>query len=106
MLNLWTSHLRKTRSGTVFAAWMNEANALRAEDFQFGPLVSRAVAAESDDQEDREPDDDMGDIDVEWPPNPDTSIDEQWPHPDPLNDVDDPPPPPPPSKRRRATSFD
>ncbi|KAJ7781734.1 hypothetical protein DFH07DRAFT_764761 [Mycena maculata] len=106
MLNLWTSHVRKTRSGTIFAAWMNEANALRAEDFQFGPLVSRAVAAESNDQEDREPDDDINDINVEWPPNPDTSIDDQWPPPDPLNDVDDPPPPPPAPKRRRSPSFD
>ncbi|KAJ7760888.1 hypothetical protein DFH07DRAFT_1021423 [Mycena maculata] len=55
---------------------MPEVHVLRAQDFQFGPLVTRAVAAESDDQEDHEPDDDMDDIDVEWPPNPNNSIDE------------------------------
>ncbi|KAJ7747907.1 hypothetical protein DFH07DRAFT_962327 [Mycena maculata] len=106
MHNLWTSYSRKMRSGTVFAAWMPEVNALQAEDFQFGPLVSRAVAAESDNQEDQESDDDMDDIDVEWPPNPDNFIDEEWPPRDPLNEIDDPPPPPPPRKRRPSPSFD
>ncbi|KAJ7807197.1 hypothetical protein B0H14DRAFT_3882094 [Mycena olivaceomarginata] len=108
MLNLWTPYARKarTRSGTVFAAWVPEVAALRASDFAFGPLVSRAVAAETDDQDDYEPDDDFDDIDVEWPPNPLNEIDEEWPPPDPSNDVDDLPPPPPPRKRRRSPSFD
>ncbi|KAJ7737284.1 hypothetical protein DFH07DRAFT_1064788 [Mycena maculata] len=91
MHNLWTSCSRKTRSSAVFTAWMPEVHVLRAQDFQFGPLVTRAVAAESDDQEDHEPDDDMDDIDVEWPPNPNNSIDEEWPLRDPSNDIDDPP---------------
>ncbi|KAJ7747938.1 hypothetical protein DFH07DRAFT_574114 [Mycena maculata] len=70
---LWTSYMRKTHSGAVFAAWIPEVNFLRAEDFQFEPLVSCAVATESGDQEDQGP----GNM-----------------------DVDDPHPPPPPRKRR------
>ncbi|KAJ7761278.1 hypothetical protein DFH07DRAFT_740376 [Mycena maculata] len=48
----------------------------------------------------------MDDIDVEWPPNPNNSIDEEWPLRDPSNDIDDPLPPPPPRKRPRSPSFD
>ncbi|KAJ7773776.1 hypothetical protein B0H14DRAFT_3508724 [Mycena olivaceomarginata] len=103
MLNLWTPY---TRSGAVFAAWVPEVAALRASDFTFGPLVSCAVAAETDDQDDYEPDDDCDNIDVEWPPNPLNEIDEEWPPPDPSNEVDDLPPPPPPRKRHRSPNFD
>ncbi|KAJ7829965.1 hypothetical protein B0H14DRAFT_2593601 [Mycena olivaceomarginata] len=85
---------------------MPQVTALRGVDFAFGPLVSRAVAAETDDQEDHEPDDDFDDIDIEWPPNPLNDIDEEWPPPDPLNDVDDLPPPLPPRKRRPSPTFD
>ncbi|KAJ7855766.1 hypothetical protein B0H14DRAFT_2579227 [Mycena olivaceomarginata] len=65
-----------------------------ATDFNIGPLLSRAVAEERDDQEDSEPHDALDDIDDEWPPR------------DPWNEVDDLPPPPSPPKRRASPSFE
>ncbi|KAJ7803081.1 hypothetical protein B0H14DRAFT_3487824 [Mycena olivaceomarginata] len=73
---LWTPCMRKTRSGTVFAAWTPAINTLCATDFDFAPLVAAAVAAQVEDQEDEEPHDHLDDIDEEWLPNP-------------LNEVDD-----------------
>ncbi|KAJ7674277.1 hypothetical protein B0H14DRAFT_3537466 [Mycena olivaceomarginata] len=91
---LWTPCSRTTRSGTVFAEWYTAVTSLQATDFNIGPLLSRAVAEERDDQEDSEPHDALDDIDDEWPPR------------DPWNEVDDLPPPPPPPKRRASPSFE
>jgi hypothetical protein len=94
----------QTRSGAVFAAWLPDV--LQGQDFDFAPLVSRAVEVEGDAQEDHEPDDDLDDVDKEWPPNPLSSINEEWPPPDPLNDVNDLPLPPPRCKRPASPSYD
>jgi hypothetical protein len=83
----------KTRSGTIFAAWTS------AVDY-FAPLLSQAVAAECDDQEDKEPEDD-DDVDQDWTPEPLNQVDDEWPPPDPLNTVDDVPAAP--SRKRRAS---
>ncbi|KAJ7680001.1 hypothetical protein B0H14DRAFT_3535987 [Mycena olivaceomarginata] len=94
---LWTSTQRTTRSGTIFAAWTS------AVDY-FAPLLSQAVAAECDDQEDKEPEDD-DDVDQHWTPEPLNQVDDEWPPPDPLNTVDDVPATP--SRKRRASpTFD
>ncbi|KAJ7873190.1 hypothetical protein B0H13DRAFT_2349172 [Mycena leptocephala] len=98
------THERQTRSGAVFAAWLPDA--LQGQDFNFAPLVSRAVEVESDAQEDHEPDDDLDDVDKEWPPNPLSGINEEWPLPDPFNDVDNLPLPPPRRKRPASPSYD
>jgi hypothetical protein len=82
----------KTRSGRVFAAWSS------AVDF-FAPLLSQAVAAECEGQEDHEPEDE--DLDEDWTPEPLNQVDEEWPPPDPLNTVDDVPAAP--SRKRRAS---
>ncbi|KAJ6459908.1 hypothetical protein C8R45DRAFT_1109284 [Mycena sanguinolenta] len=83
-----------TRSGAVYSAWMGP-------QFDFAPLLSTAVEAESDLQDDCEPHDEAGvdDVDEEWPPS------------DPWNAVDDEPlaterDPPQPPRKRRAPSFD
>ncbi|KAJ7719757.1 hypothetical protein B0H14DRAFT_3521165 [Mycena olivaceomarginata] len=103
---LWTPCTRKTRSGTVFAAWTPSVNALRATDFDFAPLVAQAVAAQDDNQEDEEPHDHLDDIDEEWPPNPLNEVDDVWPPPDPMNEVDDLPPPSSSRKRAVSPTFD
>ncbi|KAJ7894414.1 hypothetical protein B0H14DRAFT_2559198 [Mycena olivaceomarginata] len=103
---LWALYSRKTRSGTIFAAWTRSITSLQATDFDLGPLLSQAVAAESDEQEDSEPHDGLNDIDEEWLPNPLNNIDEDWPPQDPWNDVDDLPPPPAAKKRRASPTFD
>ncbi|KAF7373333.1 hypothetical protein MSAN_00542900 [Mycena sanguinolenta] len=80
----------------------------------FAPLLSRAVTAEADQQEDVESDDepindtdtDMNQIDTEWPPDPFNQIDEEWPLPDPMNEVDDLPDPPAKRKRKRPAIFE
>jgi hypothetical protein len=77
----------KTRSGTVFAAWSS------AVDF-FAPLLSQAVAAECEGQEDHELEDEN--VDEDWTPDPLNQVDEEWPPPDPLNQVDEEWPPPDP----------
>ncbi|KAJ7849710.1 hypothetical protein B0H14DRAFT_3452402 [Mycena olivaceomarginata] len=97
--NLMASNATQTRSGAVFSAWTGAMN--------FALLLLRAVELESDDQEDREDsDDDSNDVDDEWPPKPIDEIDEQWPPPDPMNEVDDLPPAPPTRKRRASPTFD
>ncbi|KAJ7869703.1 hypothetical protein B0H14DRAFT_3861110 [Mycena olivaceomarginata] len=93
---LWNLNTRMTRSGKVFSAWAGALN--------FAPLLSRAVATETED--DHESDDDLSDVDEEWPPNPLNDIDEEWPPPDPMNDVDDLPPAPPSRKRRASPTFE
>ncbi|KAJ7902391.1 hypothetical protein B0H13DRAFT_1882517 [Mycena leptocephala] len=105
---LWEFSARKTHSGAVFAVWTGK--------FDFAPLLSRAVAMESDQQEDSEPDDapidpledPLNQIDTEWPPDPLNQVDEQWPPPDPMNEVDDLLEPPPPPKKRKClpTTYD
>ncbi|KAJ7200511.1 hypothetical protein GGX14DRAFT_400506 [Mycena pura] len=82
---LWAPSARKTRSGTVFAAWTTNAFALQAAAFDIAPLLLDAVAAECEDQDDAEPDDAepgdaLNDVDDVWPPPP---------LPDPWNEVDD-----------------
>ncbi|KAJ7664833.1 hypothetical protein B0H14DRAFT_3539691 [Mycena olivaceomarginata] len=71
----------QTRSGTIFAAWTSTVD-------YFAPLLSQAVAAECDDQEDKELEDD-DDIDQDWTPEPFNQVDDEWLPPDPLNTVDD-----------------
>ena len=78
----------------MFAAWTSQLDV--------APLVSRAVALESDELEDAEHDDEPApplDHDL-------NQIDESWPPPDPMNEIDDLPAPPLPKKRKRATTFD
>ncbi|KAJ6456047.1 hypothetical protein C8R45DRAFT_1186839 [Mycena sanguinolenta] len=66
-------------------------------DVDFAPLLSRAVAAESDQQVDIESDDEpiedpdqfLDQIDTEWPPDPLNQVDEEWPPVNPMNEVDD-----------------
>ncbi|KAF7367090.1 hypothetical protein MSAN_00968500 [Mycena sanguinolenta] len=72
---LWTPCSGTTRSSAVFSAWVTP-------QFDFAPLLSTAIDAECELQEDCEPLDDGGlhDVDVEWPP------------PDSWNEVDDEPP--------------
>ncbi|KAJ7791276.1 hypothetical protein B0H14DRAFT_3500617 [Mycena olivaceomarginata] len=100
---LWTSTQRTTRSGTIFAAWTS------AIDY-FAPLLLQAVAAECDDQEDKEPEDD-DDVDQDWTPEPLNQVDDNgrrlihsavltWSS-DPLNTVDDVPAAP---SRKRCAS--
>ncbi|KAJ7818538.1 hypothetical protein B0H14DRAFT_2601255 [Mycena olivaceomarginata] len=103
---LWTPYSRQTCSGTIFATWTSAITSLQASEFDLGPLLSAAVAAESDEQEDSEPHDALNDIDEEWPPNPLNDIDEDWPPQDPWNEVDDLPDPPTAKKRRASPSFD
>jgi hypothetical protein len=94
-------------SGTVFAAWAPSISSLQATEFDLGPLLSRAVAAESNDQEDLKPHDTLDDINEEWPPrDPWNDIDEDWPPQDPWNDVDDLPLPPAAKKCRASPSFE
>ncbi|KAJ7727184.1 hypothetical protein B0H14DRAFT_3619750 [Mycena olivaceomarginata] len=87
----WNLNTRQMRSGAIFSAWTGAIN--------FAPLLSQAVAAECDNQEGHEPDEDLTDIDEEWPPNP-------------LNHgrrsirFDDLPPAPSPRKRRASPSSD
>ncbi|KAJ7868477.1 hypothetical protein B0H13DRAFT_2351363 [Mycena leptocephala] len=78
---LWQpSSARKTRSGAIFAAWTGPID--------FAPLLERA-------------------IDTEWPPDAFNQVDEDWPPPDPMNDVDDIPAAPAPGKRKRpSTTYD
>ncbi|KAJ7738550.1 hypothetical protein B0H14DRAFT_2638461 [Mycena olivaceomarginata] len=102
---LWTLYSQKTRSGTIFATWTLSITSLQAANFDFGPLLSRAVSAESDDQEDSEPHDALNDINEEWPPNPLNDINEDWPPHDPWNDVDDLPLPPAAKKAPCITQF-
>ncbi|KAF8158817.1 hypothetical protein K438DRAFT_1986229 [Mycena galopus ATCC 62051] len=79
----------QTRSGTVFAAWTTALDIL--------PLLSRAIAADREDQEDAEPDDEpLGAVseepnegDFNGPPDPLHEVDDEWPPPDPMNEVDD-----------------
>ncbi|KAJ7715868.1 hypothetical protein B0H14DRAFT_3632933 [Mycena olivaceomarginata] len=66
---LWNLNTRQMRSRAIFSAWTGAIN--------FAPLLSQAVAAECDDQEGHEPDDDLTDIDEEWPPNPLNHVDEE-----------------------------
>ncbi|KAJ7203289.1 hypothetical protein GGX14DRAFT_570173 [Mycena pura] len=99
---LWTHSARKTRSGTVFAAWTSEVSAIQSTTFDIAPLLLDAVAVECDDQEDLEPDDALNDIDDAWPLPP---------RPDPWNEVDDLPPAPeqrasPARKRRASPTYD
>ncbi|KAJ7838327.1 hypothetical protein B0H14DRAFT_3459446 [Mycena olivaceomarginata] len=87
----------RPRSGAIFSTWTST--------FDIAPLVPRAVAAESDDQEDCKPQDLLNEINEEWPLNPLNDVDEEWPPPDPLNQVDDLPPPPL-RKHRASVHFD
>jgi hypothetical protein len=96
-------------------------SALQAPSFDIAKLIARAVAAEHDDQEDREEDDEaedthhdpLNDVDEEWPPpDPLDGVDNERPPlpatpPDPWDEVDDDNPHlvPAPKKRRRV-SFD
>ncbi|KAJ7809273.1 hypothetical protein B0H14DRAFT_3481564 [Mycena olivaceomarginata] len=98
---LWNLNTRTTRSGTVFSAWTPALN--------FAPLLSRAVAAEAEDDhesDDDYSDDDLPDVDAELPPDPLNTIDEEWPPPDPMNDVDDVPPAAQSLKRRASPTFE
>ncbi|KAF8188313.1 hypothetical protein K438DRAFT_1972511 [Mycena galopus ATCC 62051] len=92
---LWKPYSRTTRSGAIFAAWTSAID--------FACLVSEAVTEEGEEQEDRRTEDAQ-----EWPPpDPLNQIDEQWPPPDPWDEVDDsrdaPPLPEPPLSRTRPT---
>ncbi|KAJ7713836.1 hypothetical protein B0H14DRAFT_3523214 [Mycena olivaceomarginata] len=84
---LWTPYSHQTRSGTIFATWTSSITSLQASEFDLGPLLSVAIAAESDEQEDSEPHDALNDIDKEWPPNPLNDIDKDWPPQDPWNET-------------------
>jgi hypothetical protein len=81
--------MSNTRSGTVFAAW--------TAPLDFGSLLSRAVAAETDK--------DVGPGDEDPPSDHDAPLDDEPQLPDPWNKVDDLPPVLPP-KRRRLATFD
>ncbi|KAJ7707056.1 hypothetical protein B0H14DRAFT_3525860 [Mycena olivaceomarginata] len=108
---LWNLNTRTTRSGTVFSAWTAALN--------FAPLLSRAVATETEDDHESDDDDDVdgvdegtplndaSGIDKQWPPpDPMNDIDDVWPLPDLMNDVDDVPPAAPSLKRRASPSFE
>ncbi|KAJ7091642.1 hypothetical protein C8R44DRAFT_719715 [Mycena epipterygia] len=100
----WEPFVRKMRSSAVFSAWMPEVSALCATDFDFAPLLSHAVAAKGDEQEDHEPEDDFDEpLNLDDPLN---QVDTEWPPADPWNDVDDLPPPPPARKRRASATYD
>ncbi|KAF7353122.1 hypothetical protein MSAN_01499600 [Mycena sanguinolenta] len=87
---LWQAgSARKTRSGTIFSAWTTELD--------FAPLLSCAIAAERVQQDD---------VDTEWPPDPFNQVDEDWPAPDPMNEIDDLPDPPAKKRRKRAVIFE
>jgi hypothetical protein len=61
----------------------------------FVPLFLHAVAVETEDDHKSDNDrsnDNLPDIDAEWHPDPLNTVDEEWPPPDPMNDVDDVPP--------------
>jgi hypothetical protein len=90
----------------VFAAWTPSITSLQGLNFDFGPLLSQAVAAESDEQEDVEPHNSLDNINEEWPPNPLNDINEDWPPQDPWNDIDDLPQSPAAKKRCALPSFD
>ncbi|KAF8178794.1 hypothetical protein K438DRAFT_1977629 [Mycena galopus ATCC 62051] len=86
---LWLPLARKTRSGAEFSAFSlpkdfaampQQVTALQERDLDVAPLLANAVACESEDQEDHEQDDDVGD----------------FPPPDPWDDIDDVDPSPPP----------
>ncbi|KAJ7351527.1 hypothetical protein DFH08DRAFT_957836 [Mycena albidolilacea] len=69
---------------------------LQSCNFDFAPLVERAVAAENVDQEDHKEEDAhyadedaLNDVDEEWPPDPLNSVDDTWPPPPPPDPLDD-----------------
>ncbi|KAJ7185116.1 hypothetical protein B0H12DRAFT_1246765 [Mycena haematopus] len=97
---LWLPSIRKTRSSAVFAAWTG--------DIDFAPLLSRAVAAEGDDQADFEHEDEPDWLDGIDAENPTHQTHAEHLAPDPWNDVDDVIEPPAPIKKRQrlATSYD
>ncbi|KAF8173039.1 hypothetical protein K438DRAFT_1772466 [Mycena galopus ATCC 62051] len=99
---LWLPLARKTRSGAEFSAFSLPKDAaavppvvmaLQGQVFDVAPLLARAVACEGDSQEDHEEDD----------------VDD-FPSPDPFDEIDDfdPSPPPSASKKRARTppTFD
>ncbi|KAJ7733360.1 hypothetical protein B0H16DRAFT_1768693 [Mycena metata] len=110
---LWVPFVRKTRSGAEFAGIPKGVLAFQERDFDYAPLVQRAVACERDDEVDHEEgdqDDPLNAVDDESPtaePNAFDAVDEEYPPPppppphDPLNDVDDDNPHP--KKHRRAS---
>ncbi|KAJ7705954.1 hypothetical protein B0H16DRAFT_1746966 [Mycena metata] len=89
---LWVPFVRKTRSGAEFAGIPKGVLAFQERDFDYAPLVQRAVACERDDEVDHEEgdqDDPLNAVDDESPtaePNTFDAVDEEYP----------PPPPPPP----------
>ncbi|KAJ7792420.1 hypothetical protein B0H14DRAFT_2931423 [Mycena olivaceomarginata] len=119
---IWFPLACRTRSGKEFSALSlpPQVTTLQSHNFDLSPLIKRAVAAESIDQEDHEEEEDVHDADEDVLNDVD-GVDEEWPPADPLNSVDDawpaPPPPPDPShnakegnppshthKRRRSSS--
>ncbi|KAJ7693725.1 hypothetical protein B0H14DRAFT_3531073 [Mycena olivaceomarginata] len=83
-------------AANVFAAWSSTV------DF-FAPLLSQAVAAECEGQEDHELEDEN--VDEDWMPDPLNQVDEEWPLPDPLNTVNDVPAAPS-RKRHISPTFE
>jgi hypothetical protein len=61
---------------------------------------------ETEDDRESDDDDDVDDVDEGTPLTDVSGIDEQWPPPDPMNEVDDLPPVPPPLKRHASPSFE
>ncbi|KAJ7853484.1 hypothetical protein B0H14DRAFT_3450168 [Mycena olivaceomarginata] len=117
---VWYLLGRFTRSGREFSALSLSpfATLLQALDFNIAPLVTRAVAAEHDDQEDHEEedashgeedaphdDDALDEVGDSLPPDPLSEVDDVWPpppSPGPWDEVDDDNPPP---RKRRRRSY-
>ncbi|KAJ7721585.1 hypothetical protein B0H14DRAFT_2642405 [Mycena olivaceomarginata] len=110
---LWLPHTHTTRSGKVFSPHYAPlpplVTALQREDFDFVPLIVRAVASECDNQEDHKDGDDFDDVDDEWPLRADDGggIDNAWPTPQPWapDDVDEDSPTPATSKRHSHPPY-
>lgn len=100
-----TLNFSQTRSGKEFSALSlpPQVTALQSHNFDLSPLIKRAVAAESIDQEDHEEEEDAHNADEDVLNDVD-GVDEEWPPADPLNSVDDawPAPPPPPDPSHNA----
>ncbi|KAK7013947.1 hypothetical protein R3P38DRAFT_2546007 [Favolaschia claudopus] len=109
---IWFPLTRKTRSGAEYSPLSLPRltlppllTAYQERTFDLAPLLARAVALESDDQEDRE---DADGVDDEWPPHdPLNDVDEEWPpHSSTSATESSDQPPPSATKRQRSPSFD
>ncbi|KAJ7818941.1 hypothetical protein B0H13DRAFT_1921973 [Mycena leptocephala] len=114
MPGVWYPLARRTRSGAEFAAFSLPPTVypLQSLDFDLTPLISRAIAAENDGQDDHEEEDTLHEeedaLDDLLPPHLDSGIDDAWPSlppPDPWDEVDEANPCPHKHSRSHPPSF-